>query len=95
MAVAWFRGARRETKRGARAHLVSLGPFGPRANLGPGQLSWAQAHLGLGPLGPGLTWAWAHLGLGPLGPGPTWDPGPILVHFGTLGQIMQQIEFGI
>ena len=44
------------------------------------QVTWAWAHLGLGPLGPlrpRPTWAWAHLG-----PGLTWarahlDPGPL------------------
>ena len=31
-----------------------------------------DAHMGLGPYGPGPTWARSHRGLGPHGPGPIW-----------------------
>ena len=45
-------------------------PDGQDAGPGPARPTWAWAHLGHGPLGPGPTWALAHLGPGPLGPGP-------------------------
>jgi hypothetical protein len=55
-----------------------------RAHLGPGPFGpgpvWARAHLGPGPFGPGPIWAQAHLAPGPFGPGPIW-PGAHLGPF--------------